>query len=257
MDEHTLIHKTAWEAGVYDFWIAHNGTPQQLAAKILSDPKKSLKKYAQYFDVLEGVCIANICGSCGKKAVPLAALGAEVTLFDLSEDNRRYATELACAAHVPLNFVLCDVMSIDPLRYHNTFDILFMEGGILHYFHDLHAFMNKMNALLRPGGKMILSDFHPFTKVCDSLGLELPAMSYFSTDIFEAEMAHARFYPEPLRSSIPKCSYRKYTLSEIINSTISSGFVIARFDEHPAWNNPSLPGEFTLVAHKSIKPTLE
>lgn len=250
MDDHTLAHKSAWETCVYDFWLAHNGTPQQLAAKILSDPRKSLRKYAQYFDSFEGVRIANICGSCGKKAVPLAALGADVTIFDLSEDNRRYANELASAAQVPLNFVLCDVMTIDPDIYHNTFDVLFMEGGILHYFHDLHAFMDKMHALLRPGGKMILSDFHPFTKICDSLGLELPTMSYFSTDVFEAEMAHARFYPEPYRSSIPKCHYRKYTLSEIINSAISSGFVITHFDEHPAWNDPSLPGEFTLTARK-------
>ena len=54
--------------------------------------------------------------------------------------------------------------------------------------------MNVMNGLLKPGGKMIYSDFHPFTKISDILGLQQPTMSYFSTDIFEGEMAHARFY---------------------------------------------------------------
>ena len=84
---------------------------------------------------------------------------------------------------------------------------------------------------------MICSDFHPFTKISDILGLQQPTMSYFSTDIFEGEMAHARFYDEEIRKQIPKCHYRKYTISEIINSIIGSGFTLERFDEHPSWEN--------------------
>lgn len=74
-------------------------------------------------------------------------------------------------------------------------------------------------------------------------------MSYFSTDIFEGEMAHARFFEEDIRKQ-PKCSYRKYTVSEIINSIINNGFFLKRFDAHPAWTNEKVPGEFTAVAIK-------
>ena len=95
---------------------------------------------------------------------------------------------------------------------------------------------------------MICSDFHPFQKISDILSLGQPAMSYFSTDVFEGEMAHARFYEEELRRQIPKCSYRKYTVSEIINAVIDSGMSLKRFDEHPAWTDDKLPGEFTLIA---------
>lgn len=49
---------------------------------------------------------------------------------------------------------------------------------------------------------------------------------------------------------MPLCSYRRYTISEIINSTISSGFVLIRFDEHPSWYDESVPGEFTIIAIK-------
>lgn len=97
---------------------------------------------------------------------------------------------------------------------------------------------------------MICSDFHPFTKIADLLELEQPMMSYFSTDIFEGEMAHARFFPKEIRARMPRCSYRKYTISEIINAVINSGFVLRRFDEHPAWTNERIPGEFTVVAYK-------
>ncbi|MDE6996104.1 MAG: class I SAM-dependent methyltransferase, partial [Lachnospiraceae bacterium] len=125
---------------------------------------------------------------------------------------------------------------------------VFMEGGVLHYFHDINEFMDIMFALLKKGGRMICSDFHPFTKTADLLGLEQPTMSYFSTEIFEGEMAHARFFEESIRKNMPRCSYRKYTVSEIINAVIGSGFVLRKFDEHPAWDNEKLPGEFTIVA---------
>ena len=76
----------------------------------------------------EGVKIANICGSCGKKAIPLAILGAEVTVFDISEENKRYALETAQAANVSINYVVGDVMDIDLGQYGGTFDVVFMEG---------------------------------------------------------------------------------------------------------------------------------
>ena len=82
------------------------------------------------------------------------------------------------------------------------------------------------------------------------MNLEQPSMSYFSTDVFEGEMAHARFFEEPVRSQMPKCLYRKYTISEIINAVISNGFTLERFEEHPAWTNDRIPGEFTIVAVK-------
>lgn len=171
MRDYSVRNKTAWEYSAYDFRVEHNGTPEERARPDAKDPVKMLRRYAAYFDRYEDVKIANICGSCGKKAVPLALLGAQVTMFDISEDNRRYA-------------------------------------------------------------------------------LETPLAGYFSTDVYEGEMAHARFYPDEIRRQMPKCSLRRYTISEIINSVIRCGFTLKRFDEHPAWENDSVPGEFTLIAVK-------
>ena len=135
-------------------------------------------------------------------------------------------------------------------QYHGSFDVVFFEGGVLHYFHDIDQFMGIIHGLLKPGGKLICSDFHPFTKVMDTLDLQQPTMSYFSTDVFEGKMAHARFYDEEVRKQFPKCSYRKYTISEIINAVIGAGFSLQRFDEHPSWTNQYIPGEFTIIAEK-------
>ena len=257
MNEAGKQHKKAWEYDAYHFWVEHNGTPEERAKEDVENPKKMLRKYAQYFDCYEGVKIANICGSCGKKAVPLALLGADVTVFDISEENKRYAMETARAANTSLRYEVGDVMDIDLVRFGGTFDVVFMEGGILAYFHDIDAFMKIMYTLLKPGGKMICSDFHPIIKIMDTLKLDTPTMSYFSTDVFEGEMAHARFYEEDIRKQFPKCMYRRYTISEIINSIIGSGFILKRFDEHPAWEDETLPGEFTAVAVKPVIPRVQ
>ena len=248
MKDYSEQHKKAWEYDAYAFWVRHEGTPEERAKEDTADPRKMLRKYADYFDRFDGVKIANICGSCGKKAIPLALLGADVTVFDISEANKRYAMETAQAAKVILHYEVCDVLEIDLSKYTQAFDVVFMEGGILHYFHDINEFMKMMHAILKPGGKMICSDFHPFTKILDSLKLERPTMSYFSTEIYEGEMAHARFYEDEIRRKIPKCLYRRYTVGEIINAIIENGFILKRFDEHPAWENKDLPGEFTAVA---------
>ena len=250
MRDYSEQNRKAWEYNAYEFWTMTSGTPAERAAGDMADPEKMLRRYAGYFDRYDGVRVANICGSCGKKAVPLALLGAEVTVFDISEQNRRYAVETAEAAHVRIGYEVCDVLEIDLEKYGGYFDVVFMEGGILHYFHDIGEFMRMMHALLKPGGKMICSDFHPFTKIMDTLKTGTPAVGYFSTDVFEGEMAHARFFSEEIRRQMPKCSYRKYTVSEIINGIIRNGFRLERFDEHPAWEDDTLPGEFTAVAVK-------
>jgi 2-polyprenyl-3-methyl-5-hydroxy-6-metoxy-1,4-benzoquinol methylase len=248
MRDYSAQNKKAWEFNAYDFWIKYSGTPEEMAKKNLENPKKMLRKYAGYFDKFDGVRIANICGSCGKKAIPLALLGADVTIFDISEHNKQYAMEVAAAANTMINYEVGDVLDIDLNQYGGYFDVVFMEGGILHYFHDIDEFMKIMHALLKPGGKMICSDFHPVTKIMDTLKMGMPSVGYFTTDIVECEMAHARFYDEKIRKQIPKCSLRKYTVSEIINAIIDSGFTLKRFDEHPAWEDKDLPGEFTAIA---------
>lgn len=250
MIDYSVQNKKAWEYNAYEFWVRQSGTPAESAKRARENPINVLRRYANYFDTYQGIRVANICGSCGKKAIPLAILGADVTIFDISEENRKYALEVAESAQVSVRFEVGDVLEIDLEKYGQSFDVVFMEGGILHYFHDIDEFMRIMYALLKRSGKMICSDFHPFNKICDALGLEQTTMSYFSTEIIEGEMAHARFFERDIREKMPKCSYRRYTMSEIVNAIIGSGFILRRLDEHPAWTNSDLPGEFTIIARK-------
>ena len=117
-----------WEAGdavitirqpFENTFVKQAGAPVDRAKRDLENPIGMLKRYSDYFDSYNGVKIANICGSCGKKAVPLAILGAEVTVFDISEDNKKYALEVATAAEADFSFVHAgcssNFLSVKPL----------------------------------------------------------------------------------------------------------------------------------------------
>lgn len=248
MDEQSIKNKTAWEYRAYEFWNKRDGSPMEKAKKILENPQASLKKHQQFFENIEGMKVANLCGSNGRKAVPLSLLGAEVTVFDISEENKRYALELAHYANTPIDYIVGDIYAFDLEKYTDTFDILYLEGGILHYFYDLDKFVDILYSILKRGGKMILSDFHPL-KRC--IGPDLKYIpKYFDNELFNADVAYKHFFEEAEQQEFPDVSLRSFTLSEIINTVIKTGFTLHKFEEHRGWNNENIPWEFTIMATK-------
>jgi SAM-dependent methyltransferase len=248
------INKRAWEYRAYEFWNSR-GTPEELAERIKENPVARLRYHQKYFSNVGGLKIANPCGSNGRIAVPLALLGAEVTVFDISEENKRYALELAQCANVHIGYEVCDFYNAAHLGYANTFDIAYAEGGVLHYFHDINRFCNVLYGILKPGGKIILSDFHPFRKILrtgpSALGKgNITDGDYFDTSIHEDDVAYKSFFSEEEQKDFPSCILRFYTLSEIINAIIGAGFALKEFNEHPNWGDKKLPGEFTIAAEK-------
>lgn len=250
MNKTSEINKTAWESGAYDFWIDHFGSPEEHAKLLLDDPKKRLKKHYKYFKDVKDLKIANICGSNGRRAICLALLGADASVFDISEENKRYGLELAKACHVNLTYVLGDVYDIDTQEHGNGYDALYLEGGILHLFHDIDRLMKVLYSLLKPNGFIVLNDFHPFRKVMKINFFDDSIKDYFDTNIHAGDVAFKSFVEDSKKKDIPDCSYRYYNISEILNSMIKVGFNIKEFNEDPSWTDETLPGEITIHAIK-------
>ena len=102
-------------------------------------------------------------------------------------------------------------------------------------------------ALLQDGGLMILSDFHPLRK-CVVAGNE--EVNCFDQEIKRGDLAYKHYFDEQEQQHFPDVLVRFYTLSEIINAVILSGFTLRRFDEHRGWKNENIPWEFTILAGK-------
>ncbi|MEG0307514.1 MAG: class I SAM-dependent methyltransferase [Clostridium sp.] len=250
MNKQSEANKRAWEYRAYEFWVKSDGLPQELAKKIIENPISRLKQHGKYFSDVKDLKIANPCGSNGRRAVALALLGASVTVFDISEDNKKYATELASCSNVKLDYIVGDLYDIDMNKYENYFDMLYLEGGILHYFHDIDKFMQTLFSMLKPSGQVVLNDFHPFRKVMPINFFESSVDDYFDTDIHQGDVAYKSMLNKEEGEEFPDCSVRLYSISEILNSMIRNGFVIKEFNEESSWTNKRLPGEITIYAIK-------
>jgi SAM-dependent methyltransferase len=246
------VNRKAWSFRAYEFWNNHIGTPAEAAKMMINDPKQKLRRHLQYFGDVQGMKIANLLGSNGRKAVPLALLGADVTVIDISEENQKYALELASEAGVGIQFIVADLMEYDMTPLHAQFDLVYLEGGILHYFNDLHRVAEIIYSLLREGGKVVLSDFHPVRKMVKlTEGNLVLDGDYFDSRIHRGEVAYQNYFSAEEQVSFPECLLRYWTLGEIVTAIAQTGFRIEELVESPRYDEYiHIPGEFTLIALK-------
>jgi 2-polyprenyl-3-methyl-5-hydroxy-6-metoxy-1,4-benzoquinol methylase len=240
------LNRESWNAERYDAWVSARGTPEVEARTLVADPAHKLRRLLPHLGEVVGQRICSIQGSNGRVAVAFALLGAEVTVLDFGEDNRRYALELAAAAGVRIDYRLGDVIEAGSLGLNGSFDALVMELGILHYHQDLALFFAVMAGLAREGGLLVLNEFHPVER---KLFLA-PGVLH---DYFSAEVVMSAV-PDPTGQgrNLGQCAQRFWTLGEIVTAAIGAGFVVERLEELPSWNDPTIPGMFTLVA---VKPS--
>lgn len=256
-----------WNEDTYSAWVARFGTPSEAAAKLLKEPSSKLYPLTSYFGEVKGKKIINLMGSNGMKAVALALLGAEVTVADFSEANAHYANDLAQAAEVQLTYIVSDVLKLSDQVLDGSYDIVFAELGIVHYFTDLAPFMDTVRRLLSPGGSFVLRDFHPITtKLITSKGSTAKVRKhkvtgdYFDTALEEKKVSYSKYLPstgKPLGEQEQSVvHWRRWTLGEIVTAAASSGLVIRQLVEEPNLSSDvydkGIPKTFTLVAGLSL-----
>lgn len=253
------INEEAWNKETYNAWVERFGTPEEAASKIKKNPAKILSVLYNKFGDVKGKKIMNLMGSNGNRAVALALLGADVTVVDFSEGNKIYALDLAKEANVKIEYILSDVLELHKYNLNNTYDIVFAEMGIIHYFLDLKPFMSLVSNLLAPNGIFVLRDFHPVsTKLITSRGSTAKVRKhkvtgdYFDTTLEEKDAAYSKYLVSD--SSPQKVLLRKWNLGEIITAAAESGLMIKSLDEEPNLScenfDKGIPKTFTLVAEK-------
>lgn len=252
MENQSGINKKAWSYRAYEFWSHYNGVPGDAAKAMVRNPQDWVQAHLRHLGDIKGRRIANLLGSNGRKAVPLALLGAEVTIVDISEENEKYAKELAYEAGVNLRYIVSDLKDLDTNEWHEYFDIAFLEGGILHYFSDLHVYFKVIFDILNVGGRIVLNDSHPVRKILQMQDGKLVLDgNYFDTNLKRDNVAYKTQFPIEEQKDFPDCLLRHWTMGEIITSLASVGFVIDMLEEEPRWDSfKDIPGTYTITATK-------
>ncbi|SES18470.1 bifunctional 2-polyprenyl-6-hydroxyphenol methylase/3-demethylubiquinol 3-O-methyltransferase UbiG [Psychrobacillus sp. OK032] len=265
MEQKTVsyVNQSGWNQSAYQAWTNRHGSPKEYAKKLVENPTDSVSHYLKFMGDVEDKKIANFLGSKGNKAVSFSLLGAKVCVVDISDDNRKYAMELAKEAKVDIKYIVSDILEVPEDEGLVDFDFVLLELGVLHYFVDLMPLFKVVCNTLKPGGHFILRDYHPV--VSKLLNVEAGKLTangdYFSKEVIEEDIAYSFLLSEEEQVNLKKVNIRRWSLGEIVTAISNAGFRINYLEEEAGvrWAFPagspkgiesSVPGVYTLIAKK-------
>ena len=152
MDETTKIIREFYDASVQGEWNRIAGRPEfLLTCRMLDRYIKSDEK------------VLDIGGGPGRYSLYLAGIGCDVTLFDLSPENTKFAAERAIEQSLSIKSISGDAREADKL-VSGLFDHILLMGPMYHIFdeRDRITTVNAALRLLKPGGIIFVSFLQMF-----------------------------------------------------------------------------------------------
>jgi SAM-dependent methyltransferase len=164
----------------------------------------------------------------GQDTISLGKLGARTTGLDFSEAAIEQARLLATATASDAIFVRADVYDA-PKVLGRTFDLVFSSYGTIGWLPDLRTWAKVIASSLKPGGRFIFAEFHPFvwTFNSDFTALEY---SYFNrTPIFENKAGTYGDTTAAIR--LPAVCWN-HPLKDVLGALLEAGLTLKRFEEY-------------------------
>lgn len=124
----------------------------------LSDP--ALKAIGE----VAGKHIAVLGSGDNEVVFALAGRGAEVTSVDISEVQLAIAQDRATQLGLSVEFLRADVTQLKKLR-DASFDLVYTGGHVAVWVSDLWQYYAEASRILRPGGKLVVDEYHPFRRI--------------------------------------------------------------------------------------------
>jgi SAM-dependent methyltransferase len=119
---------------------------------------------------LRGRALLHLLCNAGQDTLSLAALGARATGVDISDAAIERAAALSAESEIGAEFVRADVY--DYLAAASAagrrFERIYCGYGAICWLHDIAAFARGAAALLAPGGRFALVEFHPASNMFDA-----------------------------------------------------------------------------------------
>ncbi|QYS85604.1 class I SAM-dependent methyltransferase [Flavobacterium oreochromis] len=164
----------------------------------------------------------------GQDSMSLQRMGAQVTGIDLSDKAIETAQKLNTQLGLNTQFICCDVYDT-PNHIKKKFDLVFTSYGTIGWLPDLDKWANIIAHLLKPNGKLVFVEFHPFVWMFDN-DFKKIIYNYFNVEtIIEEEKGT---YGNRNSNIETKTISWNHPTSEVLNSLIKNGFQINSFEEY-------------------------
>jgi len=265
--KYTETNKQAWE---HAFDNRIDGFGDKDFSQLKNNPLAFVHKelMAELADInLHGKSVAQFCCNTGRELLSLMNLGvARGVGFDIAENIIQQARETAVKAEISgCEFVACDILEI-PDKYHGQFDVVLLTIGAICWFKDLTLFFDKVAKCLKPNGRVVLYEIHPFENMLpmpsdeefDESDLNKFAFSYFRNDPWIDNQGMT--YMTGLTESKAFTSF-SHTMGSIINSMVANGIYVTHLTEYDEavsgmtklYDGKGFPLSFVMLARKCIK----
>lgn len=256
-------NKKAWEEA---FEHRHEGWCADMAQRVKSETLPYLNpmlRDALCSLSLRGKTIAQFCCNNGRELLSAMQLGAKAGFgFDIAENMIQSAKEVTREAGLPCTFVARNILEIGG-EYAGAFDLVFFTIGAITWFQDPGTLFRVVFQCLKPGGLLLINDFHPFVNMLplpgeegfDPASLNRVAFSYFRAEPW-LEHNSGRYLTDH-RNANTFTSF-SHTMGSIVTSLAGSGFRILSLREFDtdigmtdAYDGKGFPLSYVLLAEKT------
>jgi SAM-dependent methyltransferase len=176
-------------------------------------------------------------------AFALAGMGARVTSVDFSRAQLNSAALRAERLGLHMRFVQADVTDLSTIP-DGSFDLVYTGGHVAVWVSDLKRYYREAARILRPGGLLIVSEYHPFRRTWkqspDRLEIESP---YLDRGPWEYDRSGQADGAQP--GSLPSYEFN-WTISDYVNAMLEANCQIIRMEEfgsgREAWETAPVDG---------------
>jgi SAM-dependent methyltransferase len=202
---------------------------------------------------LVGKDLVHLQCNSGPDTLCLARRGARCVGVDISDEAVRTARGLSEGSGIPAEFVRDDVYAWLGAAPEASFDLVFASYGALVWLSDLRGWARGIARILRPGGRLVVMEFHPAgTMLSDDLR---PGWPYSTAGRpirtegigdYVAEsgegLTHGAAYDPGIRDfANPEPAYEfAWGLGEVVTAVAEAGLRVEVLREWPYSNGCSL-----------------
>ncbi len=197
-----------------DAFIAGNTTLKEPELALLGDVK--------------GKEILHLQCHFGQDTMSLARMGAKCTGMDLSDVAIDKAKKLNSQLRLDAEFVCSDVYKLLEVL-DKQFDIVFTTYGVLGWLPDMQRWANVVSHFLKPGGKLVLVEFHPLVWVFDNAFTHVQ-YSYFNKEAI-VEVLDGTYADKGAGIAMEEIGWN-HPLSDVLQGLINAGLRIHTFKEY-------------------------
>lgn len=150
----------------------------------------------------------------------------DIEILLLGDVRGKSILHLQC--HFGVDFICCDIYDL-PQCLDKTFDIVFTSYGVIGWLPDLNKWANIISRYLKPNGKFVMVEFHPFIWIYDN-DFQAITYNYFNVEEIKEELTGT--YGDRDADISYSTTTWNHPTSEVLNSLIDSGITIENFNEY-------------------------